>query len=157
VKGWRCISTNNDLGIILRWVVSFTPQPLLPRKNSPWYPLCKRLGGPQNRSGRCGAEESLLPCREPNPRRPSRFCSEWYIPASTQIIPRVEKEEKYNPFIADYGRALFTRTLLQNMQQCNFILKLKNTSREIVRQNTYWRTWSKPKYIRMRCIETREC
>jgi hypothetical protein len=33
-------------------VVSFTPRPLYSLGKSPWYPLDKRLGGPQSRSGR---------------------------------------------------------------------------------------------------------
>jgi hypothetical protein len=37
-----------------RWVVSFTPRPLYLRGRSPRYPLDKRLGGPQSRSGRRG-------------------------------------------------------------------------------------------------------
>jgi hypothetical protein len=37
-------------------VVSFTPQPLYPQGKNPWYPLDRRLGGPQSRSG-CGGEE----------------------------------------------------------------------------------------------------
>jgi hypothetical protein len=32
------------------------PRPLYPQGKSPWYPLDKRLGGPQSRSG-CGGEE----------------------------------------------------------------------------------------------------
>jgi len=44
---WRSIL---DLGTRWRWVVSFTPQPLYPQGNSPWYPLGRRLGGPQSRS-----------------------------------------------------------------------------------------------------------
>jgi hypothetical protein len=39
------------LGSSWRWVVSFTPQPLYPRGKSTRYPLDRRLGGPQNRSG----------------------------------------------------------------------------------------------------------
>jgi hypothetical protein len=48
-------------------VVSFTPQLLYPQKKSPWYPLDKRLGGPQNWSG-CGGKEKnsqLLPGLKP--------------------------------------------------------------------------------------------
>jgi hypothetical protein len=30
-------------------------------EKSPWYPLDRRLGGPQSRSGRCGEEKNLLP------------------------------------------------------------------------------------------------
>jgi hypothetical protein len=42
-------------GIRWRWVVSFTPRPLYPQEKN-YYPLDRRLGGPQRRSG-CGSEE----------------------------------------------------------------------------------------------------
>jgi hypothetical protein len=48
-----------DLGTSWRRVVSFTPHLLYPRGKSPHYPLDRRLGGPQNRSGRYG-EKSFL-------------------------------------------------------------------------------------------------
>jgi hypothetical protein len=35
-------------------VFSFTPGQLHPQGKSPWYPLDRRLGGPQSRSGRDG-------------------------------------------------------------------------------------------------------
>jgi hypothetical protein len=44
----------HDLGTRWSWVVSFTPQPLYLQGKSPWYPLDRRLGGPQSRSGRGG-------------------------------------------------------------------------------------------------------
>jgi hypothetical protein len=59
-----------DLGTRWRWVVSFTPQPLYPRGKSPWYPLDRRLGGPQSRSGRGGEEKNSHSRRESNPRTP---------------------------------------------------------------------------------------
>jgi len=34
-------------------MVSFMPRLLYPQGKSPWYPLDRRLGGPQNHSG-CG-------------------------------------------------------------------------------------------------------
>jgi hypothetical protein len=37
-------------------MVSFTPWPLCPQGKSLWYPLNRRLGGPQSRSGH-GVEE----------------------------------------------------------------------------------------------------
>jgi hypothetical protein len=40
-----------DLGTSWRWVVSFTLRLLYPRGKSPRYPLDRRLGGPQSRSG----------------------------------------------------------------------------------------------------------
>jgi hypothetical protein len=39
-----------DLGAKRGWVVSTTPRPLYPGKTR--YPLYRRLGGPQSRSGR---------------------------------------------------------------------------------------------------------
>jgi hypothetical protein len=50
-----------DLGISWRLVVRFTPRPLYPRRKSPLYLLDRRLGGPQNRSGRRGEEKILDP------------------------------------------------------------------------------------------------
>jgi hypothetical protein len=44
-------------------VVSFTHQPLYPQGKSPWYPLDRRLGGPQSRYGR-GGEEKNSQCAE---------------------------------------------------------------------------------------------
>jgi hypothetical protein len=37
-----------DLGTRWRWVVSFTLRPLYSQRKSPWYPLDKRLVGPQS-------------------------------------------------------------------------------------------------------------
>jgi hypothetical protein len=56
------------------WLVSFTPQPLYPQGKSPWYPVDKRLGGPQIRSGRGGEEKNSQPPRgieSYNPDRPA--------------------------------------------------------------------------------------
>jgi len=41
-------------------VVSFTPLPLYPQGKIPWYPLDRRLGGPQSLSGRGGEEKQLI-------------------------------------------------------------------------------------------------
>jgi hypothetical protein len=41
-------------------VVNFTPRPLYPRGKSPRYPLDRRLGRPQSRSGRSGEEKPLV-------------------------------------------------------------------------------------------------
>jgi hypothetical protein len=42
-------------------VDSFTPRPLYPRGKGPGYPLCRRLGEAQSRSGWCGEEKNLVP------------------------------------------------------------------------------------------------
>jgi len=42
-------------------VVSFTHQLLWPQGKSPWYPLDRRLGGPQRWSGCSGEERDSQP------------------------------------------------------------------------------------------------
>jgi hypothetical protein len=48
-----------DIGNRQRWVVRFTPQAALPPGKEPRYPLDRRLGGPQSRSGLCGGDKIL--------------------------------------------------------------------------------------------------
>jgi hypothetical protein len=50
-----------DLSTRWSWVVSFAHRPLYPKENSPWYPLDRRLGGPQSRSGRGGKGKNSQP------------------------------------------------------------------------------------------------
>jgi hypothetical protein len=51
-----------NLGIRWRRVVSFIPRPLYPQGKISRYPLDRRLGGPQSRSGHGGEEtNSRLP------------------------------------------------------------------------------------------------
>jgi hypothetical protein len=56
-------------GIRWRWVVSFTSRPPYRFGKSPHWPLDRRLGWSQSRSGRGGGP---CPCRESNPDRRSR-------------------------------------------------------------------------------------
>jgi hypothetical protein len=56
-----------DLGTRLRSMVSFTPRSLYPRWKSLWYPLDRRLGGPQSRSGRGGEEKNSQPLQGLDP------------------------------------------------------------------------------------------
>jgi hypothetical protein len=58
---WRYSSTHSWTRTRWRWVVSFTRRPLYPQGKSPWYPLDRRLGGPQSRSGRGGEEKNSQP------------------------------------------------------------------------------------------------
>jgi hypothetical protein len=60
------------------WFVSFTPWPLYYQVKSPWYPLDRRLGGPQSWSRRGGEEKNSqpLPGLEPpiiQPRSPALY------------------------------------------------------------------------------------
>jgi hypothetical protein len=50
-----------DLGTRWRCVVSFTLRPLFPQGKSSWYPLDRRLGGPQSRSVCCSEEKNSQP------------------------------------------------------------------------------------------------
>jgi hypothetical protein len=56
-----------DLGTRWRWVVSFTPRPLYPQGKCPFYPLDRRLGGPQSRSWHGSEEENSQPPPEIEP------------------------------------------------------------------------------------------
>jgi hypothetical protein len=70
VWGKGCIDPRIlDLGTSWRLVVIFTPQPVYSRGKSLWYPLDRKLGGPQNRSGRRREEKNLAPTgtRTPTP------------------------------------------------------------------------------------------
>lgn len=55
-----------DIGARWRWVVSFKPRPLYPRRNKPRYSLDRRLGGTQSRSGRY-EEKNLAPAGKRTP------------------------------------------------------------------------------------------
>jgi hypothetical protein len=75
VWGSGCIDPNFlDLGTSWRWVVSFTLRSLYPMGKSPRYPLNRRLGGPQSRSGRHGEVKILDPTgtRIPAPQSSSQ-------------------------------------------------------------------------------------
>jgi hypothetical protein len=56
-----------DLGTRWRWVVGFTLRPLHPQGKIPWYPLDRRLGGLQSRSGRGGEQKNSQPPPELEP------------------------------------------------------------------------------------------
>jgi hypothetical protein len=74
---WRYSSTYLDLGTRLRWEVSFTPGERAPR-----YPLDRRLGGPQCRSGHWRREKSCTAGNRTRAVEPvaSRY-TDWALPA----------------------------------------------------------------------------
>jgi hypothetical protein len=71
------------LGIRWRWVVSFTTRPLYHQGKIPWYPLDRRLGGPQSRSGRGDKRKFLAPAGNRTYDHPVRSPAQyhWGIPA----------------------------------------------------------------------------
>jgi hypothetical protein len=56
-----------DLDIRWSWVVGFTLRPLYSQVKRLSYPLDRRLGGPQSRSGRSGEEKNSHPRQDSNP------------------------------------------------------------------------------------------
>jgi hypothetical protein len=82
-------------------VVSFTPRPLYPQGKRPWYPLDRRLCGPQHRSEHCGEEIIPSPRRESNPRKVERSKSN-YI--KEDRIRGIEKNERKNTEIISKRR-----------------------------------------------------
>jgi hypothetical protein len=57
IEEWWYSSTILDLGGRWGWGFSFRPLPFYPRGKSLRYPLDRRLGGPQSRSGQRGEEK----------------------------------------------------------------------------------------------------
>jgi len=70
-----------------RWVVSFTPRPLYSWGKNRRYPLNRKLGGSQSRSGRYGEERNPCLYRESNPGGPARSL----VTVLTEL-PRLPKE-----------------------------------------------------------------
>jgi hypothetical protein len=70
--GTESIAPRINLGPRWRWVVSFMPWPHYHQCKSPRYPLERRLGGSQSRSGCCGKENFYYcHCQELNPSCPA--------------------------------------------------------------------------------------
>jgi hypothetical protein len=51
------------------------PRHFTPRGRNPRYPLYRKVGGPQSRSGRCGVQKISCSCSESNPGRSARSLS----------------------------------------------------------------------------------
>jgi hypothetical protein len=84
VREWRYNFIIYDLSTTLRWVVRFTDRPLYPKGKEPPYPLDRRLGGHQSRSGPCGVQKnhlSLPGIEHRHVQFVDRRCTDWVIPA----------------------------------------------------------------------------
>jgi len=46
-------------------------QPIYPQSKNPWYPMDRRLAGPQGQSGHGGKEKNFSPWQESNPGHPA--------------------------------------------------------------------------------------
>jgi hypothetical protein len=108
-------STFLDLGTSCRWVVCFMPQPLYPRGKSPRYPLDRRLGGPQNRSGWHGEEKILAPTGTPTPNllSSSLMISNFIINMTYYILIILRKTVQMTDIQIFYHKALIQKICLQ--------------------------------------------
>jgi hypothetical protein len=100
---------------LIGWVVNITPRPLYPRGKSPRYPFDRRLGGPQNRSGRRGEDKNLVPTgtRTPAPSAVQPVASrytDWAIPAPQlkvlgcdNVLPGQDYRTPQRAVMNDYG------------------------------------------------------
>jgi hypothetical protein len=79
---WSYGSNIFDLGTRWEWVISFTSRPHYRRVNHFLFPLDRRLGGPQIRSGRCEEEENFAPTWNQIlvPQPVTRGYVDWAIP-----------------------------------------------------------------------------
>jgi hypothetical protein len=75
-----------DLSNRWRRMVSFTPRSLYPQVNRPWYPLDRRLGGPQSRSGCGGENKNSKPLQELEPPINQPIAQRYTIEVSRLVI-----------------------------------------------------------------------
>jgi hypothetical protein len=78
-----------DLGIRWKLVVSFMPPLLYPSGKSHWYPLDRRMGGPQSQSGCCGGNKNLLPLPGIEPRPSNLSLYQLSYPGPCSGLPTV--------------------------------------------------------------------
>jgi hypothetical protein len=95
-------------------VVSFTPRPLYPQGKSPWQPLNRRLGGPQNWSGCCGEVKILDPTWSQTPTPviqtiASHSLYQLHYPGSLNYILPIKNMTV--PYISDYLNKFHYSTL----------------------------------------------
>jgi hypothetical protein len=94
-----------ELSTSWRWVGSFTPLPPYPRGKSPLYPLDRRFGGPQSRSGRRGEEKILdsTGTRTLNPRSSSPITTCYTDHAIPAHEIRPDTNYKFSSIQPHYG------------------------------------------------------
>jgi hypothetical protein len=81
-------------------MISFTSRPFYPRGKNQLYPLDKRLGGPQSRSGHCGEEKNItLPGIEPG----RSISQQVAIPTELSRLP-VSLVEDHAVLLYSYGQ-----------------------------------------------------
>jgi hypothetical protein len=74
-----------NFAIARKWVASYSLRLLWPRGNNIWYPLNRRLAGPQSRFGRCVEEKNLLSLPRFTTPSPSHY-TYWAIAAALNYL-----------------------------------------------------------------------
>jgi hypothetical protein len=85
-------------------VVSLSPLPLYPREKSSRYPLHRRLGGPESRSGCYGEEKNLLPPTGIEPQFPDRPAGS-LVTVPTEFRPFRLTQAKWGCTLLDFSTA----------------------------------------------------
>jgi hypothetical protein len=110
-------------------------RPLYPQGKSPWYPLGRKLDGPQSRSGRGGEEKNTQPPLGIEPRSSDR-------PAGSQSMYRLNTQQSISMnIVSHFSKVNFffvlfrllpaerlTDPFLQVFQQKLFVLQMSHSS-----------------------------
>jgi hypothetical protein len=114
-------------------VVSFTLRPLYPREKNPRYPLYRRLGGLQSRSGRLGEVKILDPYGDSNsnPSVVQPVASRY----TDYTIPATLTTQNWNLGRTAGGHSTYTvqdiNTLLRSSFICNIFLRQVSIFNEV--------------------------
>jgi len=94
-----------NLGSRKRSVDSFTSRPLYPQRKKPWYPLYRRLGGPQSLSGHGDEGKNSQPLSAVEPPSPE-FRQNENIPKKTIRISgnpgRIRRRKRWSVSVKRY-------------------------------------------------------
>jgi hypothetical protein len=112
-------------------VVSFKLRPLYSRGNHTWYPLIRRLGGPQSRSGRCGEEKNFVPAENRTPARSEslyrlRLCTVLFI---ILLIRRLLNEHVSKSYSVVFNGRIEVSKTLEDMLNATVVKEFEALSR----------------------------
>jgi hypothetical protein len=91
-------------------MVNFMVRPLYRQENSHWYPLDRRLGVPQSRSG-CGSKEKLI---SPSDRKMAVTSPAFYWPAQISTPSSYIYDHFQAPLQLEDGGSMFIRNIVMH-------------------------------------------
>jgi hypothetical protein len=147
-----------DLSTSWRWVVNFTPLALYPRGKSPRYPLDRRLGGSQSRSGRYGEVKILDPtgARTRPLCRPAHRQSQYRVRYSRSSHYYVNHQVTgYLVFVSVCTEWVMVYPKIDNPASCviRAVIRFLHLNTWEYRGNLPWIM----RYLRPKCNEWRNC